>query len=78
MKPAGQIVADCYREVAKLIEPGITTREINDFVARHITKLGGKQFTKGYNGFPQKPALRSTMWWPTAFLRIGRLWTAIC
>lgn len=52
MKTAGQIVADCYRAVSKLIEPGITTREINDFVARHITKLGGKQFTKGYNGFP--------------------------
>lgn len=52
MKPASQIVADCYREVARLIEPGITTLEINNFVARHITKLGGKQFTKGYNGFP--------------------------
>ncbi|WP_068785113.1 type I methionyl aminopeptidase [Paenibacillus phocaensis] len=52
MKRANQIVADCHREVAKMIEPGITTQEINDFVARHITKLGGKQFTKGYNGFP--------------------------
>ncbi|WP_435925053.1 type I methionyl aminopeptidase [Paenibacillus sp. DYY-L-2] len=52
MKAAGQIVADCHREVAKLIRPGITTLEINDFVAKHIIKLGGKQFTKGYNGFP--------------------------
>ncbi|MGP0585834.1 type I methionyl aminopeptidase [Paenibacillus timonensis] len=52
MKRANQIVADCHREVAKMIGPGITTQEINDFVARHITKLGGKQFTKGYNGFP--------------------------
>lgn len=57
MKPASQIVADCYREVAKLIGPGITTREINDFVARHITKLGGKQFTKGYNGFPAETCI---------------------
>jgi len=52
MKSAGQIVADCHREVAKLIKPGITTQEINDFVAKHIIKLGAKQFTKGYNGFP--------------------------
>ncbi|MNI20873.1 Methionine aminopeptidase 1 [compost metagenome] len=52
MKTANQIVADCHREVAKIIKPGISTKEINDFVARHITKLGGKQFTKGYNGFP--------------------------
>lgn len=56
MRPASQIVADCYREVVKLIEPGITTREINDFV-RHITKLGGKQFTKGYNGFPAETCI---------------------
>lgn len=52
MRPASQIVADCHREIAKIIEPGITTLEINDMVARHIVKLGGKQFTKGYNGFP--------------------------
>ncbi|MBA9086686.1 methionyl aminopeptidase [Fontibacillus solani] len=52
MKTANQIVADCHREVAKIIKPGISTKEINDFVARHIIKLGGKQFTKGYNGFP--------------------------
>ncbi|MCT2195629.1 type I methionyl aminopeptidase [Paenibacillus sp. p3-SID1389] len=52
MKRANQIVADCHREVAKMIQPGVTTKEINDFVVRHITKLGGKQFTKGYNGFP--------------------------
>ncbi|GGH25552.1 type I methionyl aminopeptidase [Paenibacillus segetis] len=52
MKPASQIVADCHREIAKIIGPGISTLEINDMVARHITKLGGKQFTKGYNGFP--------------------------
>lgn len=52
MKRANEIVADCHREIAKLIRPGITTLEINDFVAKHITKLGGKQFTKGYNGFP--------------------------
>lgn len=52
MKMANHIVADCHREVAKMIKPGISTQELNDFVARHITKLGGKQFTKGYNGFP--------------------------
>lgn len=52
MRRASEIVADCHREIAKLIAPGITTLEINDFVAKHIIKLGGKQFTKGYNGFP--------------------------
>ncbi|CAM2846323.1 type I methionyl aminopeptidase [Paenibacillus sediminis] len=51
MRKASQIVADCHRELANLIKPGITTWEINSFVASHIKKLGGKQFTKGYNGF---------------------------
>ena len=57
IKLAGQIVSDCYREVTTLIEPGITTLEINDFVAKHITKLGGKQFTKGYNDFPAETCI---------------------
>nr|WP_281069374.1 type I methionyl aminopeptidase [Paenibacillus shirakamiensis] len=52
MKTANDIVADCHRQIAKFIAPGITTLEINDFVAKHIIKLGGKQFTKGYNGYP--------------------------
>ncbi|MGG0823057.1 type I methionyl aminopeptidase [Paenibacillus turicensis] len=52
MKLASQIVADCHREIAKMIKPGVTTLEINDMVTEHITKLGGKQFTKGYHGFP--------------------------
>lgn len=51
MRTASQIVADCHRELAKLIQPGITTMEINEFVKKHINKLGGKQFTNGYNGF---------------------------
>lgn len=57
MKRAGEIVADCHREVAKMIAPGITTLELNDFVARHIERLGGKQFTKGYNGFPAETCM---------------------
>lgn len=57
MKRAGEIVADCHREVAKMIVPGITTLELNEFVARHIERLGGKQFTKGYNGFPAETCM---------------------
>jgi methionyl aminopeptidase len=52
MKKAGQIVAACHKEVAKMIRPGVTTQEINDFVESCITRLGGKQVIKGYKGFP--------------------------
>ncbi len=51
MKTASQIVADCHRHLAQMIAPGITTMEMNEFVKKHITRLGGKQFTNGYNGF---------------------------
>lgn len=51
MKQAGQIVATCHKELAKIIKPGITTLEINDLVEKMITELGGEQYTKGYNGY---------------------------
>ncbi|CAH0119069.1 MULTISPECIES: type I methionyl aminopeptidase [unclassified Paenibacillus] len=54
MKKAGQIVAACHREIAKMIKPGVSTLEINDMVAGLITQLGGKQFTKGYKGYPSE------------------------
>lgn len=52
MKQAGAIVAACHKEVARMIQPGITTLEINDAVAILIKKLGANQVTKGYNNFP--------------------------
>jgi len=52
MKKAGQIVAACHKEIAGMIKPGVTTLEINDYVERRISEMGGSQFTKGYNGFP--------------------------
>lgn len=32
MRAAGEILAACHRELAKLIRPGITTWEIDQFV----------------------------------------------
>ncbi|KEQ21765.1 type I methionyl aminopeptidase [Paenibacillus tyrfis] len=51
MKQAGQLVAACHQEIAKLVQPGITTFEIEDLVDTMITKHGGKPHTKGYNGY---------------------------
>ncbi|WP_028560425.1 type I methionyl aminopeptidase [Paenibacillus pinihumi] len=51
MKQAGRMVADCHKEIAAMIRPGITTLEINDYVERRLAEMGGSQFTKGYNGY---------------------------
>lgn len=52
MKEAGDILAACHREVAKLIRPGITTWEINDFVEQFIVKHGATAEQIGYRGYP--------------------------
>lgn len=52
IREAGSILAECHREIAKLIAPGITTAEIDAFVESF---LAGKKATpeqKGYRGFP--------------------------
>ncbi|MBJ6361465.1 type I methionyl aminopeptidase [Paenibacillus sp. GCM10012307] len=51
MKRANKMVADCHKEIATMIRPGVTTLEINDYVERRLTEMGGAQFTKGYNGY---------------------------
>lgn len=57
MKSAGELVASCHREIAKWVVPGSTTLELNERIAQHIEELGGKQFTKGYNGFPAETCM---------------------
>jgi methionyl aminopeptidase len=52
MRPAGRLVADCHLEIAKMIKPGITTLEINDYVEALLSKHGATPPTKGYHGYP--------------------------
>jgi methionyl aminopeptidase len=52
MREAGRIVALTHRELAKWIEPGITTRELDAIAEKEIRKYGATPSFKGYNGFP--------------------------
>lgn len=40
MKLAGEILADCHKEIAKRIKPEITTMEINSFVESYLKEKG--------------------------------------
>jgi methionyl aminopeptidase len=51
MGKAGALLASCHREIAKMIQPGITTMEINTFVEEYLTKHGAKPEQKGYKGY---------------------------
>lgn len=51
MHEAGKILAKCHKEIAKMIKPGITTKEIDDFVERFLADHGATPEQKGYNGY---------------------------
>ncbi|MED0704673.1 type I methionyl aminopeptidase [Aneurinibacillus aneurinilyticus] len=52
MKEAGEILAACHKKIASLIEPGITTREIDNFTEKFLKKHKATPEQKGYRGFP--------------------------
>lgn len=52
MREAGRIVAETHRLLAKAIEPGITTGELDRIAEQFIRSQGAIPSFKGYNGFP--------------------------
>lgn len=51
MKKAGEILASCHKEIAKLIKPGVTTWEIEEFVDDFLRKKNASPEQKGYKGY---------------------------
>lgn len=47
---AGGLVMECHALVREQIVPGVTTRELNELVERHIEKAGARAAFKGYGG----------------------------
>ena len=52
MHKAGKILASCHKEVAKMIKPGVTTWEIDQFVEKFLAEHGATPEQKGYHGYP--------------------------
>ncbi|MDD2483616.1 MAG: type I methionyl aminopeptidase [Eubacteriales bacterium] len=52
MKEAGAVTAKILRDLRKFIVPGITTKDIDDFVEQSILGSGMIPAFKGYNGYP--------------------------
>ncbi|WP_066191879.1 MULTISPECIES: type I methionyl aminopeptidase [Gracilibacillus] len=51
MKEAGKLLARCHQEISKRIQPGVTTKEIDDFVEDFLAANGATPEQKGYNGY---------------------------
>lgn len=52
MHEAGKLLAKTHREIAKLIKPGITTKEIDEFVEEFLASHGATPEQKGFQGYP--------------------------
>lgn len=48
----GLILANAHAEVAKILEPGVTTKQLDTVAETYIRDNGGIPSFKGYNGFP--------------------------
>jgi methionyl aminopeptidase len=52
IREAGRIVAECHQGIAKMIKPGVTTMEINDFVESYMRSKNAIPAQIGYHGYP--------------------------
>jgi methionyl aminopeptidase len=52
MQKAGQILGGALKLVTTFIKPNITTRSLDELVARYIKEKGGTPAFKGYRGYP--------------------------
>lgn len=51
MHEAGKILAACHQEIQKMIQPGVSTLAIDQFVEEYLAKCGATPEQKGYQGY---------------------------
>lgn len=52
MREAGEILAKTHLAIRKIIKPGLTTMQVNDFAEAFMAYKGASPEQKGYEGFP--------------------------
>ena len=51
MRASSQVAAQILDEVAPLVQPGVTTAALDDFIRGRVTELGATSATIGYRGY---------------------------
>lgn len=67
MKKAGALSKMALRHVGAMVRPGVSTFELDQLAEQIIRMHGGTPAFKGYGGFREPFAHRSTMPWSTVF-----------
>ena len=57
MREAGKVTAQILDEVGKLVVPGVSTQELDDFIHRRTLALGAKPATLNYKGYPKSSCI---------------------
>lgn len=52
MRQAAQIVATVLKEISQMVEPGMTTADLDTYAEKRIRQMGATPSFKGYHGFP--------------------------
>jgi methionyl aminopeptidase len=52
MRISGRMAAQVRDELARVVRPGVTTGELDDYARELMAKLGGRSAFFGYRGFP--------------------------
>jgi methionyl aminopeptidase len=52
IKRTGQTIATVFQELRQIVQPGITTGEINQEAAAILKRLGAQSSSLGYHGYP--------------------------
>jgi methionyl aminopeptidase len=52
MREAARIVATVLKEISELVEPGMTTADLDAHAEKRIREMGATPSFKGYHGFP--------------------------
>ncbi|BAZ04946.1 type I methionyl aminopeptidase [Calothrix sp. NIES-3974] len=52
MRQAAKIVATVLKEISELVQPGMTTADLDAYAEKRIREMGAKPTFKGYQGFP--------------------------
>ena len=52
MRPACAVASTVLQEVAAFIQPGVTTRQVNDYAAARMKQYGAKSAFLGYRKYP--------------------------
>ncbi|MEB3343198.1 type I methionyl aminopeptidase [Okeania sp.] len=52
MRQSGQIVATVLKEISQIVQPGMTTADLDAYAEKRIREMGAVPSFKGYQGFP--------------------------